>query len=61
MTQEEVVDRMSSEILFSGLVPQDGSDWIKMYIAQAFAAGYEYRYRHEYFQETLKRRERAFP
>jgi hypothetical protein len=59
MTQQEIVDRMSSEILFYGLVPADGKDWIKAYLAQAFAAGYDYRVRHEYFGQTIKERATA--
>jgi hypothetical protein len=61
MTQQEVVQRIISEILIYDIAPRDSKDVIKMYISQAFAAGYDHRINCEKSIKASVQRERVFP
>ena len=61
MKQHEVVQRISSEILIYDIAPRDSKDLIKMYIAQAYAAGYDHRISCEKLMKASVQRERVFP
>jgi hypothetical protein len=61
MDQDEVVKRISSEILYYELAPSEGIERIQMYINQAYAAGYDHRLQTESSMRKTFQRERVFP